>query len=346
MSEHTTLASQMRATVGSMVPVWFDEQISPDQILGFLRATLDGAELFVDPSRLVLVVDGCPHAEEPTHRAATEFANRAGEAPQVIVKPENSGKGGAVCTGFERLLEDDSVEVLSMRDADGDHDIWDLPQLFRQFQMVRESVGSDDVFVVGGRGTLARPMGFARSELEHLLNRVTIDAVNATLAGGGRCVDERFAARYGRAPDFQSGYKLYSRTAGAAVIDAVSEAHAARPELRVPWWGVEFVPTVELLLAGFTPAALHRLTYDGQPQTSFEGDDLAHAYSRQVSWLFERLGLPAQVAMPLLENALTACEFIAAPNGPQVLDELRRNVIERVYPQWSRDLPERGSMFV
>ncbi|MFW5866505.1 MAG: hypothetical protein ACOCX2_01725, partial [Armatimonadota bacterium] len=242
------LAPQMRATVGSMIPVWFGETTSPEEILGFLGSTLDDAELLVDPSRLVLVVDGCPRAEEPTRRAVAEFAQRAGAEPQVIVKSENSGKGGAVCTGFERLLEDEAVEVLNIRDADGDHDIWDLPQLFRQFMTVRESVGRDDVFVVGGRETLARPMGFARSELEHLLNRLTIDAVNATLASGGRCVDERFTARYDRAPDFQSGYKLYSRSAAQAVIDAVSEAHDARPDLRVPWWGVEFVPTVELLL--------------------------------------------------------------------------------------------------
>jgi hypothetical protein len=336
----------MRETVGSVVPVWFPEEMSEERILRFLSRTIADAELFVDPSRLVLVVDGCPHAEEPTRGAAADFAERVGRGPQVIVKDENTGKGGAVCTGFERLLEDDAVQALNVRDADGDHDIWDLPQLFRLFQTVRQSAGSDRVFVVGGRETLARPMGFARSELEHLLNRLTIDAVNAALAESGACVDERFTARYGRAPDFQSGYKIYSREAARVLVEAVSAAHTARPQLRVPWWGVEFVPTVELLMAGFTPAELHRLTWDGQPQTTFDASDLAHAYSRQVSWLFERLDLPAVVAMPLLENALTACDFVTTPSGPAVLAELRRNVVERVYPQWSREMPGRGEMFV
>lgn len=340
-----TTSQRMRASVGSMIPVWFPRQMSPERTLRFLSHTLADAELLVHPSRLVLVVDGCAHAEEPTRRAAAELAERAGAEPQIICKPVNSGKGGAVCTGLERLLEDDAVEALNIRDADGDHDIWDLPQLFRLFDTVRESAG-DDVFAVGCRGTLARSMGFARSELEHLLNRLTMDAVNATIADAGRCVDERFTARYGRAPDFQSGYKLYSRSAARVVIDAISEAHAARPELEVPWWGVEFVPTVELLLRGFTPAALHRLTWDGQPQTTFDGDDLAYAYSRQVAWLFERLDLPAGVAMPLLDNALTACEYITARHGPQVLADLRNTVIERVYPEWNQDLPGRGEMFV
>lgn len=328
-----------------MIPVWFPEQMPPERMYQFLSHTLEDVELFVAPSRLVLVVDGCARAEEPTRRAATEFAERAGEEPRVICAAENSGKGGAVCTAFERLLEDETVEALNIRDADGDHDIWDLPQLFTLFETVRERVG-EDLFVVGGRGTLARPMGFGRSELERLLNRLTIDAVNAALAGAGRCVDERFTARYGRAPDFQSGYKIYSRSAARVVVDAISEAHAAAPDLRVPWWGVEFVPTVELLLRGFTPAAIYRLTWDGQPQTTFESDDLAHAYARQVAWLFERLNLPAGVAMPLLDNALTACEYVTAPRGPQVLADLRDEVIGRVCPDLSRDLPGRGEMFV
>jgi len=162
---------------------------------------------------------------------------------------------------------------------------------------------------------------------------------------GGR-VDERFTARYGRAPDFQSGYKLYPRAAARVVLDAITGAHTARPELEIPWWGVEFVPTVELLLLGFTPVALQRLTWDGQPQTTFDGGDLAHAYARQIAWLFERLDLPAGVAMPLLDNALTACEYVAAPRGPEVIGALRRSVIDRVYPGWSRELPGRGEIFV
>ena len=340
-----TAAERMRACLGSMVPVWFPEQMSPECMFRYLSGTLADCELVVDPSRMVLVVDGCPHAEAPTRRAAEELAERAGTHPQVIVKKSNSGKGGAVCTGFERLLEDDAVEALSTRDADGDHDIWDLPQLFGLFETARGSVG-DDVFVVGGRASLARPLGFARAQLERLLNRLTIDAVNAHLAGAGSCVDERFTARYGHAPDFQSGYKLYSRSAARVAIEAVGAAHAAAPELRVPWWGVEFVPTVELLLRGFTPASLHRLTWDGQPQTTFDDGNLAHVYAVQIAWLFERLGLPAAVAMPLLDNALTACDYVTVRGGPEAIAALRREVIERVCPGWDRDLPGRGEVFV
>jgi hypothetical protein len=50
--------------------------------------------------------------------------------------------------------------------------------------------------------------------------------------------------------------------------------------------------------------------------------------------------------MPLLDNALTACEYVSAPGGREVLGELRASVIERVYPQWTRELPGAGEMFV
>ncbi len=341
-----TTAEHMRRTVGSVIPIWFGEETPPEHMLELLSRTLADAELVVAPERLVLVVDGCPRAEQPTREAAEQFAARAGAQPQLIVKQKNSGKGGAVCSGFERLLEDDAVEVLNIRDCDGDHDIWDLPQLYGLFATVRDRIASDDLFVLGCRGSLSRSMGFARSELEHVLNRVTIDAANAALAEVGECVDERYTARYGRVPDFQSGYKLYSRSAAEVLCESLSEAQATRPELRVPWWGVEFVPTVELLLRGFTPAALHRLTWDGQPQTTFDETDLAEAYACQIAWLYERLGLPATVAMPLLDNALTACEYLTAHGGVEVIAELRRRVIERVYPEWSRELPGRGEVFV
>lgn len=341
-----TTAEKMRRSVGSVIPVWFSESASAEQMYRFLSGTLADAELFADPARLVLVVDGCPRAEEPTRRAAEEFAARAGAEPRLIVNEVNGGKGDAVCTGFERLLADESVEALNVRDADGDHDIYDLPQLFRLFETVRAQIGSDRLFALGCRASLTRPMGFARGELEQVLNRVTIDAVNAKLAPSGGAVDERFTARYGREPDFQSGYKLYSREAAATLIEVLRAADAAAPQQRVMHWGVEFIPTTELLLRGFVPAALQRVTWDGQPQTTFDDSDIAYAYSRQISWLFERLDLPATVAMPLLENALINCPYVAAKGGAEQIAKLRAQVIDACYPDWSARMPDAGEIFI
>ncbi len=342
-----TIARRMRRCVGGMVPIWFPESMSGRQMQDYLGRTLADAELFIDPSRLLLVVDGCPQAEEPTRRAAAEMGERAGFEPRMIVREENGGKGAAVCTGLRRLLEDDDVEALSIRDADGDHDIYDLPQLYRHFETVREHSESDRIFVVGGRFSLTRPLGLARGELERVLNRVTVDAVNAKLAPEGAAVDERFTARYGEPADFQSGYKLYSREAAEVVIEALEKADAGMPEHRVMHWAVEFIPTVELLLRGFIPAALHRVTWDGQPQTTFDGSNIARAYSKQIAWLFERLDLPAGVAMTLLDRALAECEYITADGGADEIATLRRQVVERCYPDRSSlPPPGRGEIFI
>lgn len=347
-----SLGARMRRSVGSMIPVWFPEQMPADRRLSFLRDTLADVELFVDPRRLVLVVDGCPPAEESAREAAGELAERTGTPPQVVVRETNGGKGAAVCTGLERLLEDDSVDVLSIRDADGDHDIYDLPALCRLFERVREhrcAEGADrpdDLFVIGRRGSLSRSLGFARGQLEDVLNRVTVQAVNVVLAGRGSAIDERFTARYRGAPDLQSGYKLYSRSAARVVIDALRDADRDRPDLQVMRWGMEFIPSVELLLRGFVPAALHRLTWDGQPQTTFDDSDLPHAYARQISWLFERLDLPAEVGVRVLDAALGACEYITAASGPAHLTAIRERVISRCWGDHPATPPGRGQLFI
>ncbi|MEA3403937.1 MAG: glycosyltransferase [Armatimonadota bacterium] len=347
-----SVAEGARERLGSIVPVWFPPEMPQQRMLAFLRGTLVDVELFVAPERLVLVVDGCPEAEKPTHQVARELAERAGGPAQVLVREVNGGKGEAVCTGLERLLEDRAVEVISIRDADGDHDVYDLPQLFRLFERVRRHLAEeghsrpDDLFVMGCRPSLTRSLGLARGELEPVLNRLTFDAVSLRLSARGEAVDQRFTARYGPAPDFQSGYKLYSRSAARAVIEALRGAHDARPELEVMRWGVEFVPTVELLLRGFVPAALQRLTWNGQPQTTFDDSDLPHAYARQIAWLFERLELPAGIGMRLLDNALGACEYVTAPRGPEHLAAIRQQVIERCYADWQASPPGRGELFL
>jgi hypothetical protein len=341
-----TLSARMRESLGGVIPVWFPDSMPAEDMLGFLSYTLEDAELFVAPARLVLVVDGCPAAVAPARQAAEQLGRRAGAEPTVMATDCNAGKGGAVCTGFERLLQDDAVEALNVRDCDGDHDIYDLPQLYRLFEQMRRQEGTDDVFVVGCRGSLTRPLGFARGQNEDMLNRLTMGSVNQRLADEGRAVDERYTGRYGCAPDFQSGYKVYSRSAARVVVDSLRAADQAEPDLEVMRWAVEFIPTVELLLRGFIPGALHRLTYDGQPQTTFDESDLPRAYSKQITWLFRRLDLPYEAGRCLLDNALAASEYVTAARGAEHLAALREQVMQECYPGHAGGSVARGGDFV
>ena len=282
-----TLAQGMRQRVGATIAVWFPDSLSPEAILTQIERTLDDSELFVAPRNIVLVVDGCPQAEGPARDAAQAFRERCGEAPLVIAKPNNEGQGGAVCCGIEALLAAGEVEYIACRDGDGDHDIYDLPPMFRLLRSIAAHESTDNAYVIGSRGSLHRPMGFARGEFEAIINRVKVTAVNAHLAAqachseaaapahgchseeaalatdeesrrsaavgtpkandeiphpcgvrndrasgvrsdrpGGVAIDERYTALQGDVPDFQSGYKLYTRRTAQVTAEALRQAHA------------------------------------------------------------------------------------------------------------------------
>ena len=336
----------MRGQLGCVVPVWYPEHMPEDEMRGFLAATLADAELFLAPERIALVVDGCARAISPTHQVAEGFAERAGAEPQVIVKPHNEGKAAALCDGFERLLADDAITAICARDGDADHDIYDLPQLFRLLCQMREQEGGDHVFVVGCRGSLTRPLGFARGMLEPVLNRVTMAAVNHHLAADGQAVDERYTGRYEPFPDFQSGYKLYTRSAAKVVVQGLRAADQTRGDLDVMRWGSEFITTVELLARGFVPGAIYRLTWDGQPQTTFDESNLPASFSCQLSWLFDRLRTPASAASVMLDNALSASDYVTAPDGEGRLAAIREQVISACFPDADPQPPAMGGDFI
>jgi len=336
----------MRQQLGMVVPVWYPDTMPEDEMRGYLAATLADVELFLAPERVALVVDGCPRAISPTHQVAEAFAERAGAEPQVIVKQHNEGKGAAVCEGFERLLQSDGVTSVCVRDGDADHDIYDLPQMFRLLAQMRDQEASEDVFVVGSRSSMTRPLGFARGALEEVLNRVTMAAVNHHLAADGRAVDERYTGRAGPFPDFQSGYKLYTRPAAQTVIEGLRAADENRGDLDIMRWGSESVTTVELLARSFIPGAIYRLTWDGQPQTTFDTGNLPGHFARELIWILDRLQTPVKAATTILDNALSASEYTTAPDGEGHLVAIREQVMAACFPDADAEPPAMGGDFV
>lgn len=343
----TTLAQQMRESLALVIPVWFAPEMPPEQMRALLGKTLADCELFVQPAHLALVVDGCPQAETPAREAAADFAARVGEAPLVIVKSTNEGQGGAVCYGFEYYLRHTNLHCLCARDADGDHDIYDLPQLFRHLQRMLAGRSDDLAYVLGQRGALDRPMGFARGEYELLLNELTLLAVRWHLGRQGQAPDLRACQLLPGPPDFQSGYKLYTRGTADLFVQSLREAEAREPEVKPLRWGVQFISTVDLLCRGAAAGSVYRLTYDEQPQSSFENaDNRLVAYGQQFVWLYRHLGVPAALGLAWWDEAMLRTTWNTTPGGWEELLAIRELLGRQVWPgEPVPPPPARGEMF-
>ena len=99
---------------------------NPETVAEVVRAVRE-ASLAFDPKGVpvVLVDDG----SGPAGREAVAALGRDGSA-MVLHRSENSGKGAALCDGFRHALERGYTHALQV-DADGQHDLSDVPHLFR-----------------------------------------------------------------------------------------------------------------------------------------------------------------------------------------------------------------------
>jgi hypothetical protein len=328
-----------------VVSAWFPESMLRERMLSYLRLTLADVELYSQPRNVLLVVDGCPHAEGVAQQAADEVDGRAGEACRLVINADNQGKGGSVATGLQLLLDEGEVEYLVARDCDGDHDTHDAARLFRRALTVQEREQTDDLFVVGSRRSPQMSLSWARGEYELLLNRATVEACNARLAADGRWVDLRYALPDTRYPDFQSGYKLYTRRTAQANIESITAAHERDPEAEVRWWGAEFVTVTDLLLGGAIPVEVSRLSYDLQPQTTFDESDRVHAFGRQSVWLFHHLQTPPDIARRITDNAISRSPLRTAAGLWDELVRFREYIRTGAYSDsdWG-DPPLRGEL--
>jgi glycosyltransferase involved in cell wall biosynthesis len=86
----------------------------------------------IEPLRIdtIVVNDG---SSDETKRVASE--NRA----QLLEHPLNLGKGAALRTGFQYILQKDYQVVITL-DADGQHDPSEIPSLLKIFQSVKPDI--------------------------------------------------------------------------------------------------------------------------------------------------------------------------------------------------------------
>jgi hypothetical protein len=326
MNANLHLMETLRRSLAMLIPVWFPLSVSPEQIRDSLLATLYDCEHYLPWEHVVLVVDG----DERSHRIVQDLQaackHRYGCTFEVISSVENRGKGAAVCRGAEWFLARRGLDYLTIRDADGDHVLNDLPNLMRQAMLLRATEGIDHLIIVGRRSDPHRAVGFMRGEFETLLNRVLIETVRFALAQQQRVLTTRYFSLAGEYPDLHSGYKLYSRSLCELIVQHLWE--------RPPWvsadiyrYGVEAVPFVEGALAGAIVAEISRLAQE--PRFTGHG-----AFARPETngtvllWTFLRLGIDANQAMALLDNHIPRLTLWTNPQGRDTLLELRRWVLE------------------
>ncbi len=333
MNEHYATIADLRPRLGMVIPVWYNPAESDETMAGLLRLTLADCALFMPLDRIVLVVDGSPRIARVAQAERDRLLRQEGLAPELIIEEENRGKEYAVTLGMRWLLRERSdADLLCVRDADADHFINDLPNLARAAVHIVQETGNDRVLVIGRRGSLHRPMGWLRGELELLQDQVLLDALRYHLARQGRVFDLRFCAGPDAVPDFNSGYKLYTRAAAQVIFaDPGAEMRCLGPD---EFWryGAETISIIHGVLNGATVGEVRRMTFDGQPTSTFRAGEEARLrwYSGVIAWIFCRLDIPTEVARGILDNYVAASQMTTMGPAAEELRAIRDAALQRI----------------
>lgn len=324
---------ELRTALGMVVPLWFPPDMTAEQGEALLTTSLADAESLMQWPHVVLVVDASPSAQIAAERLQTRCQARHGTAFVVLSLPENLGKGGAVAQGLHYLLENTGIESVVVRDADGDHFINDVPHLARLGQQIVAEQGTDLVVITGGRRELHRPLGFIRGQYELLVNDIVWHALAYACARAGRVVPQQYL-NYGCVPDFQSGFKLYTRASAARIVEISRALHHTAPAMLR--WGCEVFPIVELLLTGGIIGEINRIALHVQPLSTYNGASRQCIYGSILQWAFRRLEIAAPAAQQLFDNALSRSLMASQAELYAELLELRRKVLSDLA---SREFP-------
>jgi len=322
--------SELAQRMGMVIPAYFSAKPSADMIRQLLWVTLGDCPHYLPLEHIWVVADGDPRTAELVAETRQRLDKVHHAAFNVINLPENRGKLWAIREGIAALLlAQPTVEYIVIRDGDGDHAIADLPTLLRLAWHLSQSYGHSRLIVAGSRRSRHRPMGWLRGELETLLDRITLDALAYRLAREGRALNLGHCGGAG-VPDISSGYKVYGREiAQELFVGAMPQLACLTAE---DYWhyGPETVTIVEGTLRGAVIAEAPRLTWDGQPTTSFGEFRLLSLYGELLAWVYARLELPLAVAAQLYDNVAPHLALGTTAQGAEMLGSLRTYALEKV----------------
>jgi hypothetical protein len=323
--------AEIARRTGIVIPAYFSAKPTDDVVRHLLRMTLWDCPRYLPLEQVCVVVDGDERTAGLLDELREALRREQGGTFELVSLPENRGKLWAIAVGIRSLLERlPQVTYLVIRDGDGDHDMAEVPGLVRTALYLSEARGDTRVIAVGSRKSRHHPMGWVRGELETLLDAVTLDALAYALARQGRALDLSNCLIGAGVPDLSSGFKVYGREVAQSLFADSEPRMASLSESDYWHYGPETVTIVEAMLAGCGLGEKLRLTWDGQPTTSFGEFRHQSLYGELLAYVFTRLEIPLDVAAQLMDNHVPSLALRTTAQGQALLAELRSYALERV----------------
>ena len=291
--------SDIRSATGMIIPVWYPDSTTSDEMESLLTACVADAGVFAEPQHILLVIDG----SESALSAARKLQAKRG-CFEILAQETNTGKGGAVAAGIANLLSNPSVKYMVTRDHDNDHLAQDTPNLVRLAERMTRALDTELVAVIGRRSSVQRHLGFTRGEFEWFMNEAAYHAACFALAAQGRVPNTQFTAAYDHVPDMQTGFKCYTRAAAELFIKIINSANAITPGLDIQRHGAEIPILIELLMAGGALGEVNRLAYEHQPLTTYDTAGRITVNGTVLTWSFQRTNIPLPAIRQILLNAM------------------------------------------
>ncbi len=315
-----------------IIPTWFSDKISKDDIRTMLDKNLSNTERYLLPKHNFIYLDGIPYVDNFIKNEVERICHGS----RFVLSEQNDGKGKGVEEGLKQGLKEPEIQWLCVRDADGDHRLEDLPNLIELANQMQQECGDVPICIVGGRAKLEPPLTMYRAAYEVILNQCFDAAIKYALAQRQQTVNQLYYRQYRTVPDLQSGYKLFNRKAAEFAVEGFS-TNADR--LDVYRLGAEVIPYFEIVLNGGIIGERLRATYREQPTSAYASIKRAEFYAAKMRWAFNRCELSTENAAKILDAELVHCPLIFDGMAKAELMPFRKLSLEAV-SQGKDPIPE------